>query len=124
MNRLVTALLLLGIVVIVAISLVLGAPRSDGGPGEKFGGTDSAVGQMLEEQGHQAWFSPLFEPDSSEIESGIFAAQAALGAGILGYCLGALSTRNRYRRHLDPGGTTPAATPGAGATQATGSATA
>lgn len=93
--RVVTALLLAGVVTVVALSLLLGAPRSDGGPGEKFGGTDGAVAQVLADEGHEPWFSPLFESDSGEIESGIFAAQAALGAGVLGYCLGALRGRRR-----------------------------
>lgn len=122
MNRVVTASLLLGIVVVFAISLMLGASRTEGGPGEKFGGTDSAVGEMLEEAGHEPWFSPLFEPDSGEIESGIFAAQAAFGGGVLGYCLGALGSRNRHRREADHAETTTAEASAdtAGATRATG----
>lgn len=37
---------------------------------------------------YQPWFSPLWEPPSGEIESLLFALQAALGAGLLGYYLG------------------------------------
>ncbi len=34
------------------------------------------------------WFKPLWEPPSGEIESLFFSAQAALGAGVIGYFLG------------------------------------
>ncbi|WP_168583643.1 energy-coupling factor ABC transporter substrate-binding protein [Gephyromycinifex aptenodytis] len=120
MNRVVTALLLLGIVLVFSVSLMFGASRSDGGPGEKFGGTDSAVGEMLEEQGHEPWFTPLFEPDSGEIESGIFAAQAAMGGGFLGYCIGALGSRNRSRREHELDSSHVATASAGGATRATG----
>jgi cobalt/nickel transport protein len=37
---------------------------------------------------YQPWFQPLFEPASAEIESLLFASQAAIGAGIIGYVIG------------------------------------
>ncbi|NPV27507.1 MAG: energy-coupling factor ABC transporter substrate-binding protein [Firmicutes bacterium] len=37
---------------------------------------------------YEPWFRPFFEPPSAEIESLLFALQAALGAGVLGYYLG------------------------------------
>ena len=43
----------------------------------------------------------MFSPGSSEVESGLFALQAALGGGVLGYALGRLRSRR----------TTPAAPP-------------
>ncbi len=39
---------------------------------------------------YEPWFLPIFEPKSGEIESMLFALQAAIGAGILGYGLGYL----------------------------------
>ena len=44
---------------------------------------------------YEPWFSPIFEPKSSEIESLLFAVQAAAGAGIIGYCLGYLKGRKK-----------------------------
>ncbi|GAA1390870.1 energy-coupling factor ABC transporter substrate-binding protein [Luteococcus peritonei] len=88
--------LLLAIVAIFALCLAL-APKPSG-DGESFGGTDAAVTEVLEEQGVEPWFSSVFQPGSSEIESGLFALQAALGGGVLGYALGNLRGRRSARR--------------------------
>ncbi|WP_226344675.1 energy-coupling factor ABC transporter substrate-binding protein [Agilicoccus flavus] len=101
MRRLVDAALLAGVVALVVLGLVLGSPRSSGGEGEKFGGTDAAITQELDASGYEPWFEPIFAPSSGEVEAGLFAVQAGLGAGVLGYCLGALRTRARYRRAAD-----------------------
>ncbi len=100
-------LLMLAVVALVAVSLIIGARNSAGGEGEKFGGSDSAAADLVTESGHEAWFQPLFEPNSGEVESGLFAVQAALGAGILGYCIGRLHGRRRSE-HDAPGGAQPA----------------
>lgn len=88
-------LLVLALVAIVAISFLLGRQAGDG----EFEGTDAAVTQVIEDEGHRPWFTPLFEPGSAELESGLFALQAALGAGVLGYCIGRL----HGRRKREPG---------------------
>ena len=90
-SRLVTALLVLGVVALVALPLVL-----DGGTSE-FAGTDAAAAALAEEQGARPWFESVFSPSSAEVESGLFALQAAAGAGVLGYCLGVLRTRHQAR---------------------------
>lgn len=94
-KRIVNLLLLLAVVALVAVSLVIGARNTGGAEGEKFGGTDSAATDLVTESGHEPWFQPLFQPGSGEVESGLFAVQAALGAGLLGYCLGRLHGRGR-----------------------------
>jgi cobalt/nickel transport protein len=38
--------------------------------------------------GYEPWTTPVWEPPSSEIASLLFALQAALGAGFLGYYFG------------------------------------
>lgn len=102
-------------VLIMAASWML-APRPSGEGEESFGGTDSKVSTMLEEDGAQPWFQPLFEPGSGEIESGLFALQAALGAGIFGYAVGRLHGRRRTLAELaGPADASP--TPGAPETQ-------
>lgn len=94
-KHLVTLALVLGILVIVGSALVLDARR--GGSQERFVGSDSAATRQIEQDhpGYVPWFTPLFAPSSSEVESGLFALQAAGGGIVLGYCLGALRTRRR-----------------------------
>jgi cobalt/nickel transport protein len=46
----------------------------------------------------QPWAKPLFTPPSSEIESLLFALQAAFGAGLLGYWLGRATARAESRK--------------------------
>ncbi len=85
-RTLVTALLVLAVVALFAVPLLV-----DGGTSE-FGGTDAAVTEELEVDGYTPWFDSLFSP-AGEVESGLFALQAALGAGALGYVLGLLRGR-------------------------------
>lgn len=40
---------------------------------------------------YEPWYQPLFEPASGEIESLLFALQAAIGAGVVGYILGRIT---------------------------------
>ena len=91
----VTLALLVGIVAVLAVSFFLGGLRQDTAAEEGFGGTDSQVTSMLEEGGAEPWFHPIVELGSGELESGLFAAQAALGGIVLGYCVGRLQGRRR-----------------------------
>lgn len=59
-------------------------------PGSEFGGADGeAEGAILEvAPNYQPWFEPLWSPPGGETESLLFALQAALGAGVIGYYFG------------------------------------
>lgn len=61
----------------------------------EFNGADQqavkAITQIMPD--FRPWASPVFQPKSSEMESTLFAIQAALGAGVIGYCLGYLKGR-------------------------------
>lgn len=65
----------------------------------EFGGADGEAETLITEIAptYKAWFSSLYEPASGEIESLLFASQAALGAGIIGYYVGTTRTKKKYR---------------------------
>ncbi|SNV20915.1 Energy-coupling factor transporter probable substrate-capture protein CbiN [Dermatophilus congolensis] len=84
------------LVALLVCCFVVGSGRSGGGE-ESFAGTDSVVTQMIADSGVQPWFEPIFEPKSGEVESGLFAVQAAAGGVLFGYCFGVLRERARRR---------------------------
>ena len=85
-------LLVLAVVLVVG-SVLIGSRRE----GAEFAGSDgqamAAVATIQPD--YQPWFGFVWEPPP-EIASGLFALQAALGAGALGYYLG--YKRGRARR--------------------------
>jgi cobalt/nickel transport protein len=56
----------------------------------EFGGADGQAEGVIASISpeYTPWFSPLFEPASGEIESLLFALQAAIGAGVIGFGMG------------------------------------
>lgn len=78
------SLLLLGIVIVIAIVPLLLIRDSE------FGGADAAAEEAIAEVApdYEPWFTPLFEPPGGETESLLFAVQAAIGAGLIGYFFG------------------------------------
>lgn len=62
----------------------------------EFSGADGEAEELINEiqPNYKPWVEPLFEPASSEIESLLFASQAALGAGVIGYIIGLYKGRN------------------------------
>ncbi|HHT64267.1 MAG: energy-coupling factor ABC transporter substrate-binding protein [Bacillota bacterium] len=58
--------------------------------GSEFAGADGLAEEAIIEinPDYQPWFAPLWEPPGGETESLLFALQAALGAGFLGYYVG------------------------------------
>ena len=61
----------------------------------EFGGADGLAEELITEThpDYEPWFSPIFEPASGEIESMLFALQAALGAGVVGFILGRITSK-------------------------------
>ena len=99
-------LLLVAIVLLSALPLWLvqkPAPGPDGTVAEMFSGSDGqgqqAIGELA--PNYQPWFTSLLTPPGKEIESLLFALQAALGAGVIGYWLGTVVTRDKMRREAE-----------------------
>jgi cobalt/nickel transport protein len=65
----------------------------------EFSGSDGQAEEAIKQSHptYQPWFKPLFEPASGEIESLLFASQAALGAGVIGYVIGLYKGRSQNR---------------------------
>ena len=61
----------------------------------EFGGADGLAEELITEThpDYEPWFSHIFEPASGEIESMLFALQAALGAGVVGFILGRITAK-------------------------------
>lgn len=55
---------------------------------EAWGGADGAAADLIEASGYEPWIEPFWEPPSGEIESLLFALQAAIGAIVIGYVFG------------------------------------
>ncbi|ULL15675.1 energy-coupling factor ABC transporter substrate-binding protein [Paenibacillus sp. H1-7] len=79
-------LLLTGVILLAVIPLLF--------VNGEFGGADGAAEEMIKElhPAYEPWFSSLLEPPP-ETESMLFALQAALGAGFIGYTIGLFKGR-------------------------------
>lgn len=102
-----TIALVVALVVVSGASFVIGGRQTD--PAERFLGTDSAATAQIQtyHPDYRQWVEPFFQPASGEVESGLFALQAALGGGVLGFAIGGLWGRRRAERAhaaVDPDG--------------------
>ncbi|MDZ7970789.1 MAG: energy-coupling factor ABC transporter substrate-binding protein [Nostoc sp. DedSLP03] len=68
--------------------------------GGEFAGSDDKAEKAITEiqPGYKPWFKSFFEPASGEIESLLFASQAALGAGVVGYAIGLYKGRSQQQK--------------------------
>ena len=78
-----TILVLCAVIALAIVPLVVTG-------GAEFGGADGEAETAITEidAGYEPWFSSIWEPPSGEIESLLFALQAAIGAGLVFYALG------------------------------------
>lgn len=69
-------------------------------PHGKFGGSDDKAKAAITEiqPEYKPWFQSPFTPPSGEIASLLFASQAALGAGVVGYAIGVYKGRSKRER--------------------------
>lgn len=103
MKRFQNLLLLTAVVLLVALPLIF-IQKPEPAPGQKeveiFTGSDDQAKNLVSQiqPDYQPWFEPLMEPPSGEVASMLFALQAALGAGFIGYWLGSSVTKAKEKR--------------------------
>ncbi len=99
-----TVLILLAVIALAVVPLMVikAEPDAQGNVPEIFLGADDKAKSAIDEiaPDYAPWFEPLFEPPSGEVASLLFALQAALGAGFLGYYVGTARAREKLRREL------------------------
>lgn len=68
----------------------------------EYGGADGEAEAAITEiqPDYEPWFGSLIELPSGEVESFLFATQAAIGAGVVGYVIGLYKGRAQERRSL------------------------
>ena len=60
--------------------------------------SDDSGSEWILSTGFIPWAHPLWEPPNSDIEAGLFAFQAAIGAGIMGFIFGMWYTESKMRK--------------------------
>lgn len=82
-------------ILLAVLVLIIAVPLLFMG-GHEFGGSDGEAETAITEinEDYEPWAEPLWEPPSGEIESLFFCVQAALGAGIVGFVLGKVTSKN------------------------------
>lgn len=81
-------ILILLVVALVIIPLLMNRDA-------EFGGADGAAGDLITETHpeYEPWFEPIIEPASGEIESMLFALQAAIGSGVVCFVIGRITAK-------------------------------
>jgi len=87
--------LILGLLIILLVVFPLVTIKN-----AEFAGADDRATEAIAQvdKNYKPWFKPIWEPPSGEIESLLFALQAAIGAGFLGYYIGVAKGRKNANR--------------------------
>lgn len=70
-------------IILIVGSFIIGSKGEFGGADDQIEGVISEVNKE-----YTPWFNHIWEPPSGEVESFLFAFQAAAGAGFVGYYIG------------------------------------
>ena len=83
------AILLAGVVGLTVLPLVVTRNGA-------FEGADALATEAIQtiQPNYQPWVQPVLAPASGELESLLFAVQAGLGAGVIGYVMGRYQERH------------------------------
>lgn len=86
-------LLIVAVIALAAFPLVV---KKDA----EFGGSDDQAKKAITEihPNYKPWFNSLIELPSSEVASLLFATQAAIGAGVVGYVVGLYKGRSEAQK--------------------------
>jgi cobalt/nickel transport protein len=84
-------------IILLLIVIILGVVPLFIQQGAEFGGSDGQAEKAISKiaPDYKPWFHTLWEPPSGEIESLLFALQAAIGAGFIGYFIGFMRGKNK-----------------------------
>jgi cobalt/nickel transport protein len=106
-KAIINTVLAVAMVAIFVVSFAIGgaARVNTENPEERFGGTDDKATTAIQEidPNYQPWFSHFFEPASGEVESGLFAMQAAIGGAVLGFAIGGYWGRRKGEKSTAAG---------------------
>lgn len=88
-------LILIGVAVIIAVVPLIFLKNAE------FAGADGLAEEAIIEiaPDYEPWFESIIELPSGEIESLLFALQAAIGAGVIGFILGRM-TANPKKKNI------------------------
>jgi cobalt/nickel transport protein len=97
-----TDVVMLAVVVALVVAPLALHAATGGGDSDPFTGADQQAGSLIEAiaPAYEPWFDSPFSPPSTEVESMLFAVQAAIGGGVIGYYVG---SRRRAKGRRDEG---------------------
>lgn len=92
--------------ILIAIVIGLGVVPLFITKNAEFIGTDDKAKKAISQidANYKPWFSPIWKPPSAQVESLLFALQAAIGAGIVGYGIGYLRGKAKGQDGKSKGG--------------------
>ncbi|ACV64443.1 Cobalt transport protein CbiN [Desulfofarcimen acetoxidans DSM 771] len=89
------------VLVLLVLALVIVPLVMNNAP--EFRGADDQgkelIGQI--DNNYQPWYSSLWEPPGAEMQSLLFALQAALGSGFIGYYFGYMKGKKKHQQELE-----------------------
>lgn len=89
-------------ILVILLVIIVAVPLAFMG-GSEFGGSDGQGADAVTEiePDYEPWFESIWSPPSGEIESLLFCVQAALGAGIIGFAIGRVTSKKDKNKNAD-----------------------